>query len=110
MKVQKYKFVEKTVFKRECLELISWGSFIPAWDNADHFLWVCKNCKHVAKVCDVFTINMKGNPTLYFRLYCEKCKVEGQRKIYLTNSDKDVTGEVIATQTERLYNLLKKSE
>jgi hypothetical protein len=109
MKNEKFKFVEKRVFKRECRELNPWiYSFIPAWDSTDHFLWVCKNCKHVAKVCNVFTINKKGvGPTLYFILCCERCKNKGQRKIYLMNSDKDVVGEVIATQTESLYNLLK---
>jgi len=67
--------------------LIPFGStFIPTFDDTDHFLWRCSECKHVARVVAVKRNDYYAKkPTIYFYLYCPKCKQLGQRKIYLTS-------------------------
>lgn len=66
--------------------LIHGDSFLPTWDETDHFHFVCKKCKSVADVLEVRFITNYSKTVkyaLFFYLGCRKCGATGQRKIYL---------------------------
>ena len=65
------------------------GSFVPVFDQTDHFHFVCVKCHEVADVLWVERNDGYANtPTIYFILRCPKCGAQGFRKIYLEDSGK----------------------
>lgn len=74
---------EETIF-------IDGQSFSIAYDDTDHFSFVCDGCHHIVEVLQVkFVTNCADDQkfALFFYLGCPQCGATGQRKIYFGTMD-----------------------
>lgn len=88
---KKKQFIIFSVFPKGYPYLIGGdGTFVPVFDSTDHFHWACEKCKVLARVIMVKRDDTYAErPTIYFYLKCPKCGKEGQRKIYLDQTEKE---------------------
>ncbi|RLF40495.1 MAG: hypothetical protein DRN12_05285 [Thermoplasmata archaeon] len=81
----KWESIDRKAVKLKRLNFFFTGEF--NWtvksDSTDHFQFHCPSCGSIATVYEIYFKTTEGMPTVVFRLCCNKCKIIGQRKIYI---------------------------
>lgn len=98
---KKYHLLERTLFHIYPFpgEIMGGGEFGIVEDSTDHFGFYCRNCKVLANVIMIRSVD-NGEPRLYFFLHCDKCGGEDFRKIYLRSSAHPILPAFIPRKAE----------